>query len=142
MKNNNVFVFFFNVVFSGLDFSGLANKCPFLEWRPAMKILSRAVLAEHHLAGSIFGNMPFELFAPEGLKRVAASIQCFEFSGTRPFTAQITPLYRFVIHPGVLFHVRLSDFIFYWAGITGFTGYFSIAFGESKTVAIQLKLIA
>jgi hypothetical protein len=56
--------------------------------------------------------MPFELFAPNGLERVAASIQCFEFGGIRPFTAQITPLYAFPFHPGVLFHVKLSGFIF------------------------------
>jgi hypothetical protein len=68
--------------------------------------------------------MLFEFFAPKGLECMAASIQCFESGGIRPFTAQITPLYLFVFHPGVLFHVILSDFIFYRTGLTGFTGYF------------------
>jgi len=48
--------------------------------------------------------MPFEFFAPKGLKRMAASIQCFEFGGIRPFTAQITPLYPLPFHTGVLNH--------------------------------------
>ena len=68
--------------------------------------------------------MPFKLFAPDGLECMAAAIQSFEFGGIRPFTAQITPLDPFPIHPGILFHVILSDFIFYWTGLTGFTGYF------------------
>ena len=55
---------------------------------------------------------------------MAAAIQSFEFGGIRPFTSQITPLDPFPIHPGILFHVILSDFIFYWTGLTGFTGYF------------------
>jgi hypothetical protein len=68
--------------------------------------------------------MLFEFFAPKRLKRMAASIQRFEFGGIRPFTAQITPLNLFVFRPGVLFHVILSDFIFYRTGLTGFTGSF------------------
>jgi hypothetical protein len=48
--------------------------------------------------------MLFEPVAPEGLERMTASIQCFEFGGTRPFTAQITPVYPFPFDPGVLTH--------------------------------------
>jgi hypothetical protein len=48
--------------------------------------------------------MLFEFFAPKGLERMAATIQRFEFGGIRPFTAQITPLYPFPLHPGVLAH--------------------------------------
>jgi hypothetical protein len=48
--------------------------------------------------------MLFEFFAPKGLECMAASIQCFESGGIRPFTAQITPRYPFAFHPGVLNH--------------------------------------
>jgi hypothetical protein len=49
--------------------------------------------------------MLFEFFAPKRLERMAASIQSFEFGGIRPFTAQITPLYAFPVHRGILGHV-------------------------------------
>ncbi|MEJ2100783.1 MAG: hypothetical protein P8X68_12480 [Desulfobacterales bacterium] len=49
--------------------------------------------------------MPFKLFAPDGLECMAAAIQCFEFGGIRPFTAQITPLYFFPFYPDALGHV-------------------------------------
>jgi len=52
--------------------------------------------------------MLFELFAPEGLEGVAASIQCFEFGGIRPSTAQITPLNIVGRYAGVLGHVDTS----------------------------------
>jgi hypothetical protein len=86
-----------------------------LECRPASKILSRTAFAEYHLAGCAFGNVPFEFFAPKGLERVTASIQCFAFGGTCPFAAQITPLYAFHFNPGVVFHVIKQ---FYLTSIT------------------------
>jgi hypothetical protein len=46
-----------------------------------------AALAEESFAGCIFGHMLFQLFAPQGLKCMAASIQGFEFGNIRPFTA-------------------------------------------------------
>jgi hypothetical protein len=62
--------------------------------------------------------MFFQFSAPQGLKRMAAAIQRFEFSSICPFTAQITPLDLMGCHSGVLGHEsvetrKLSDFIFY-----------------------------
>jgi hypothetical protein len=54
---------------------------------------------------------------------MAAAIQGFQLGSIGPFTAQITPLDLVGCHPGVRFHFILSDFIFYWTGLTGFTGY-------------------
>jgi hypothetical protein len=63
-------------------------------------------------------------FAPQGLKGMAAAVQRIKFGGSRPFAAQITPPNLMCCHPGVLFHVLCSEFILYWTGLTGFTGYF------------------
>jgi len=49
--------------------------------------------------------MFFHFFAPQGLKRMAAAIQSFEFSSICPITAQITPLDLMGYHSGILGHV-------------------------------------
>jgi hypothetical protein len=48
--------------------------------------------------------MLFQLFAPQGLKCMAASIQGIEFGNIRPITAQITPLDFMRGYAGVLTH--------------------------------------
>jgi hypothetical protein len=48
--------------------------------------------------------MLLELFAPQGLKGMAAAVQGVEFSGSGPLTAQIAPLYFVGRHPCVFAH--------------------------------------
>jgi hypothetical protein len=52
--------------------------------------------------------MLFQLFAPQGLKCMAASIQGLEFGNIRPITAQITPLDFVRRYSGVSGHVYVS----------------------------------
>jgi hypothetical protein len=89
-----------------------------------LKFRCRAALAEKNFTGCIFSDMFFQFPAPQRLKCIATAIQGFEFGSIRPLTAQLTPLNFICCHSGILFHVFWSDFIFYWTGLTGFTGYF------------------
>jgi len=47
--------------------------------------------AEYGLTRRVFGHMLFQFFAPEGLKRSAASIKCVNFGKFGVFATKITP---------------------------------------------------
>jgi hypothetical protein len=105
-----------------------------------LKFCCRAALAEKNFTGCIFGDMLFQFLAPQRLKCMAAAIQGFESGSIGAFTAQITPLNLMRRYACILGHAINTLFrlpvlsvdpvdkgklsIFYWTGLTGFTGYF------------------
>ena len=61
-------------------------------FRIPLKPGCRSTFTELDFTGRIFGNMLFELFAPQTLKGVATTIQGFRFGKIGRFTAQIAKL--------------------------------------------------
>ena len=60
--------------------------------RNKLKTGCGSTFTKFDLTGRIFSNMLFELFAPQTLKGVAATIQGFRFGKIGRFTAQIAKL--------------------------------------------------
>jgi hypothetical protein len=64
----------------------------------------RSPFAEGGFAGGILGNMLFQFFAPQGLKRPAAAIQRIDFGEVGKFAQQITKINFAGSHTCVLSH--------------------------------------
>jgi hypothetical protein len=63
--------------------------CPFLVSAFGIPNSSRPAPAITRFAGSVFGHMPFQLPAPQGLKCSAAAVQSVGFGKIRRFAAQV-----------------------------------------------------
>ena len=60
--------------------------------QPQLKSRRRSPFAEGCFAGSIFGDVLFQFFAPQGLKCAAAAIQRIDFGEVGKFAQQITKI--------------------------------------------------
>ena len=77
--------------------------------QPRLKPRCRSPFAEGCFAGSIFGNMLFELFTPQGLKGPAAAIQRLDFGEVGKFAQQITKINFTGGHTRVFSHFSLRN---------------------------------
>ncbi len=96
---------FLNFALSGLNLGVFNDKS--IYWKPyeKLKFCCWAALAKQHFTGCVFGDMLLELFAPQGLKGMAAAIQGVKFGRIRPFTAQITPLNPRGFNSSIIVHI-------------------------------------
>jgi hypothetical protein len=89
-----------------------AFRIPHSTFRIPLKPRGRSAFTKIDFTGRIFGHMLFELFAPQTLKCVATTIQCFRFGKIGRFTAQIAKLKFVGCHTGIPSHIPIPRCFF------------------------------
>ena len=76
--------------------------------QPLLKSRRRPPFAEDCFAGGVFGDVLFQLFAPQGLKCPAAAVQRVDFGEIGEFAQQITKSNFTGAHACVFRHRNLT----------------------------------